>query len=137
MVSYDTCVISSLAAHNILIQYQCSHNHATDSVFCCTEEKRCSVKICDFDSVKGFRSSCYKADKTTPKTEKEIDKVLGTKGYRAPEVSRVLVIHCAHTYCIPSYVHVHELSYLYKTCHLFSTMRHEESHMHVVLRHTM
>ena len=71
--------------HNILIHYECKHDHALDSVFCCNDKTRCAVKICDFDSVKEFSSIYYKADRIKAKTEMECSKVLGTKGYRAPE----------------------------------------------------
>ena len=62
-------------------------------MFCCDGQTRCTVKICDFDSVKEFSSIYYKADKIKDKTETECSKVLGTKGYRAPEVSRYRLPH--------------------------------------------
>ena len=55
----------------------------------CPEERKCEVKLADFDSLK---ESQFPRDvrgvpyKSTPKTPEQVKKIMGTIGHRAPEV---------------------------------------------------
>lgn len=80
-----------LAASNILVKRRCN---CTDIFSCvCPESGKCLVKLADFDSVKSFESRvfarlCQEWRPYVPMTEEECAKVMGTPGYRAPEVRR-------------------------------------------------
>ena len=87
-------VLISPTASNILIRKRCG---CSGDVFrChCPEDVKCLVKLSDFDSVKTFQRKEFPGwhQEWWPYVQmspEECEQVMGTPGYRAPEVCRLL-----------------------------------------------
>ena len=75
-------------AANILTEKQCN---CRDIIHCkCPQAMKCLVRLADFDSAKPIKSPMIPQNRSPlpyiPKTPDECGKVMGTPGYRAPEV---------------------------------------------------
>ena len=106
------CSISNVCNHNIvtvasnvLLKYRCGCGDVFRCV--CPEDLKCLVQLSDFDSVKPFQ---WKEFVNEQKQEldwslyvhmnsKECKEVMGTPGYRAPEVyiHTYTLLHIVHT----------------------------------------
>ena len=87
------------AATNVLIKRRCG---CVDVFKCfCREDHKCLVKLADFDSVKPFQSKEFHGWHMewwpyVRMSPEECEAVMGTPGYRAPEVGNhplLLYIH--------------------------------------------
>ena len=101
---FELCVVYSKCstmcvptASNILIKKRCG---CSEGVFTCScrEEAKCQVKLSDFDSVQRFQSKEFLGWHQdwwpyVPLTPEECGRVMGTPGYRAPEVCDILILH--------------------------------------------
>ena len=92
----------ALAASNILVKKRCS---CADIFTCaCPESDKCLLKLADFDSVKPFQPRvlarhCQEWKPYVPMSEEECGKVMGTPGYRAPEVCGAVLLTCIILLC--------------------------------------
>lgn len=83
-----------LVASNILILKTCN---CQDILHCtCQESQKCQVVLSDFDSIK--ETECPRVARNIPsveccrKTPEQMEKVMGTKAYRAPEVGGLVMV---------------------------------------------
>ena len=96
-------------ASNILTEKRCNCH---DIIHCkCPQDMKCLVRLADFDSAKPIKSPIIPQNRSLPfipKTPDECGKVMGTPGYRAPEVDT-----CSCTFTctcmLACTVHVHAL----------------------------
>ena len=80
------------AANNVLIRRRYTCNCL--NIFQCECRYKCQVKLADFDSVKQFEVLLQYCQEWLPyihMSPEECEKVMGTPGYRAPEVSGLVV----------------------------------------------